>query len=510
MKPLEKFLQGKNKNIIVILLLCGIFLLALFLRNIALPNQLLFGYEQGRDALVAHDIITHTKFTLLGPQTDIQGIYHGVGYYYWLAFIYFLTKGDPAQAILIFAFMNALTSIIVYFIAKDVIGKERYALLASFMTAISFDIIVYGQWLSNVSLSIPLLAIFFFFFVRLVKTKNINYWIPVGLFGGILSQFEILHLLYALFVIIVSIRLFRLPIKNKQFIIGFVLLLLDNITFLLFDLRHDFLVTKGLLSYVTSQALSVDPLYVAYIYIDGFIKTLILGVYPSNGMLLFLFAIIIGYIFYKTRVGKRTDMEKLLFLLLFFTFPYIFLLRYDPLEHYFAGTTIIAIIGLNYVFSRIEKVVPLYAIVIIYCVIAFSSISFVQRSLNAGTNIFYHGVQQGYIYKDQLLTLDYMFTHAPQGFDYDTFTIPYYEPQAWQYLYMWYGQKQYPGVYVENQQSTTKDIVYLVIEPATQGKYLNSWLQGYDKKTTLLKTVTIGTIQLQVRQKKQPMLAMGK
>ena len=67
-----------QKNIIIAALLLMIVLFGFSLRTIALPDNMLFGYEQGRDAIVARDILSG-DFTLLGPKTDSEGIYHGVG-----------------------------------------------------------------------------------------------------------------------------------------------------------------------------------------------------------------------------------------------------------------------------------------------------------------------------------------------------------------------------------------------------------------------------------------------
>ena len=58
--------------------LIWVILLSAFLLRIAwLDKNLFFGYEQGRDLLAIKDIIFNKNLTLLGPKTDIDGIYHG-------------------------------------------------------------------------------------------------------------------------------------------------------------------------------------------------------------------------------------------------------------------------------------------------------------------------------------------------------------------------------------------------------------------------------------------------
>jgi len=53
--------------------------LALVMRFAWLPQKLSFLYDQGRDALVVANILKG-KLTLLGPSTDIPGLFHGVAH----------------------------------------------------------------------------------------------------------------------------------------------------------------------------------------------------------------------------------------------------------------------------------------------------------------------------------------------------------------------------------------------------------------------------------------------
>lgn len=80
-----------------------IFLLGLTLRIYRLDEGLIFGYDQARDAYRATEIITKKNLKLLGPETDIPGVHHGVGYYYLLAIPYGIYK-DPVISAYFMAF----------------------------------------------------------------------------------------------------------------------------------------------------------------------------------------------------------------------------------------------------------------------------------------------------------------------------------------------------------------------------------------------------------------------
>ncbi|HOZ80653.1 MAG TPA: hypothetical protein PK370_00335, partial [Candidatus Woesebacteria bacterium] len=71
------------------LLLIVIWLAALFVRFYRQDQLLGFYYDQGRDAKMAHDIITLTNLPTIGPTTGIQGLYLGPFWYYLITPGYF-------------------------------------------------------------------------------------------------------------------------------------------------------------------------------------------------------------------------------------------------------------------------------------------------------------------------------------------------------------------------------------------------------------------------------------
>src|SRR5258708_1417571 len=75
------------------LVLC--FVAAIMLRWFRLDQNLFFGFEQGRDAAIVQNIYLHHDFKLVGPKTDLAGIFHGAYYYYLLVPASWLTHGDP-------------------------------------------------------------------------------------------------------------------------------------------------------------------------------------------------------------------------------------------------------------------------------------------------------------------------------------------------------------------------------------------------------------------------------
>src|SRR3989338_740654 len=68
---------------------------AFFIRIYRLNDLLGFYYDQGRDALVIWKLWHEGKPFLIGPVTGLSGIFLGPFYYYLIAPLYLIGKGDP-------------------------------------------------------------------------------------------------------------------------------------------------------------------------------------------------------------------------------------------------------------------------------------------------------------------------------------------------------------------------------------------------------------------------------
>jgi hypothetical protein len=83
-----------------------IFLLALFavatiLLHLypLLQNKFYFTMDQGRDAIYVRELLTRGKILTIGPATSIEGVYHGVGWYYLIAIGMGIFTGHPVGAV---------------------------------------------------------------------------------------------------------------------------------------------------------------------------------------------------------------------------------------------------------------------------------------------------------------------------------------------------------------------------------------------------------------------------
>lgn len=102
----------KHPYFLLFLILC----VAFILRFINLKDNILFAYDQARDAQRVYNMVYKGDLKIVGPETDIQGIFNGPLLYYVLTPVYFFSHFNPNAAAFFFVLINGATIILVYWI----------------------------------------------------------------------------------------------------------------------------------------------------------------------------------------------------------------------------------------------------------------------------------------------------------------------------------------------------------------------------------------------------------
>ena len=121
------------------------FILSVTVNIYQLKNPLFFGHEQGRDAYVARGIYTLKDFTLIGPTTEIQGLFTPPWYYYLLAIPYGISKGNPIMAAYIQTIIVSTTAYIIYLLFRKLTNDTSWSYVAAIFSAFSFEFISYSS-----------------------------------------------------------------------------------------------------------------------------------------------------------------------------------------------------------------------------------------------------------------------------------------------------------------------------------------------------------------------------
>jgi hypothetical protein len=225
------------------LLGCSAFFASWFVLN----KDIQFSSDIARDFLLFGEIATK-KFVLIGPKSSVAGLFHGPLWLYLTFPAYVLGKGNPVIVGWWWVMMSFLVLIPFYFIAKSLFNKNT-ALLFVLFTALFFSF--HTKALFNPDGAMFCLPIFLYLFVKYLKTWNVRYLIAHIFVAGLIIQFELAIgiPLLILSVLYLSFRIIRSNHKNH--LLGFLTIFIPLSTYIIFDLRHQFLLFHGVLRYLS-------------------------------------------------------------------------------------------------------------------------------------------------------------------------------------------------------------------------------------------------------------------
>lgn len=236
-----------SKSVIVLFL---ILLVATFLRLYRIRDYIVFLGDEGRDALVWHDMTEKGEFTFLGPTASVGGFYLGPIYYYMALPFYFIFR-DPVGPAIFVALLGVATVWLVYFVTRNWFGKTS-GLFASGIYAVASLIVRYSRasWNPNPVPFFSLLGVY----LAATGIKDKKWWklIGAGICLGVLWQLHYLTL------IMTPVLLLIVTKKNKQFtqlLTPYFLLLFGWVIgffpFLAFEIYHNFPNARTVLEFVT-------------------------------------------------------------------------------------------------------------------------------------------------------------------------------------------------------------------------------------------------------------------
>ncbi len=227
-----------------------------------------YTFDQGRDFLKAAEVILYGKPTFIGPTTGIMGIFHGAWWYYLLTIPFVLFRGSPIG----FYYFNFFIQLGAFFLLA--IFLKKYfdlftAYIISLLVAVSPYFISTSIFLGNNVIVLPFLLLFlivnFLIIEKKIKKKERTFAFLLGLFLGFIAEFEFafgLLLIPTYFILLLGFPPIRTYIfKSKRWAIYLIGLLIPFLPRIFFELRHGFLQTKTLLSFLLHPKLFTPKPY---------------------------------------------------------------------------------------------------------------------------------------------------------------------------------------------------------------------------------------------------------
>jgi hypothetical protein len=461
-----------------------------------LAGDFLYLFDQARDYLLTKDIVDTRSLVLIGTHSGLGGFFHGPLWLYMLAPVYVLGKGNPFSFTYFYVGLQLLTVFVAYLVGSKLYGNKG-GLLISLLIALSP--VTWSVVPNTIGVNAePLVFLGLFYFLIRFLRGNKNSFIFATFFAGLSLQFETALPLILAPVLIIVYCLFDKPIKDiKLILLYLVSYLLSLSTFILFDLRHKFLMTtavfnsfvgghkeKGYLELVDRIPAHLNSLFGTYRSI----------LFKEDSLLILLLTVIfISAIFLILRSKSRYKKE-FLFLLSFpiVVFCLFVFYPYPIWPEYVLGLLIPVVFAFYLAQITIWKSLFGKILIILFFALTFFNVSvFIQnnyfknypQSVSAGS------------YKNQKAVVDWIFKDAEIGkFGYFVYT-PETFTHGMDYLISW-EVKNYPGeIPTKNKERTT----YLIMYPhmaQDEGAY-DFWKKNTLRtmsKVILTKTFTGGII----------------
>lgn len=449
-------MRKTTKLIISILILINIFLASWPIFN----KDIVFHTDIARDFSIMEEIVVTKKPTLIGPRAGgISGLFHGPLWFYINLPAFIFGKGNPLIVGYFWIFLSIVTLLLVFYSTKKLFDKKT-----AFFSCLLFSVflIKYTSALFN---SFGALIVFplFFLFLRKYQEKNQFIDLVIALFFlGLTIQFQI-GFGGIIFILTTVYLLFYLTKKKKIIhLSAYLILMIPLITFILFELRHDFFQIRSLITYLTTKQQAGELALVPWllnrlkgIFFDGF------SLFSQNSFLVLPITSILVWLFFKIFQNKSLKWRKNYWLYFYFYLGFwlmMFLYKgivwgffYWP----FLPLTLIIISSLN---NYLDKKFFLILFFYIFIMNFFSGIDYIKNS-GYGWRL-YHKVAQD-IYRDANKKSFGYFVYSPDQYAY-----------SGRYA-MSYSQKEF--LETKSFPYQKKTLVYLIQEPPPSDKpWLNS------------------------------------
>lgn len=460
----------KKKTLVPLLLLFFIVLLGLFLRLRYWPDFLTFGYEQARDAQLSVSIYTQKKLTLLGPTTEIEGVFHGPIYYYLIGLIYFLFGKNPSWVALWHILMNLACIPIIFGVGKKIFN-QRVGLIAAAIFAVSYEVISYSLWLSNPSPGLPFIILAYFFFYRAFK-ENLKFLPLASFLLAIAISFDLIIVVNLFGAIAIGLIYNKKRINFKTGITSFLAFALPLINYPLFEIRHNFLMTRKLLYVLGTQDNEFKSIFrYLFTFSEGLAKEFANVLFPVHGFFAgLLMFILLGFLWkniHQKKPGSNPFWFILVWLLVNFTTFLITAAVTNSEFSYFGVNAASSLLLAAFLDNLFLKKRFFYAILISLLVVLGSLRAWQKFLPDPQRRLF--DSQRGVIMKDTLAAVDYTYSQSNKNsFFVDAVTIPLFISPLWDYLYSWYGQEKYGYLPSKEINSSNQ---FLIIEPGSGDTY---------------------------------------
>lgn len=483
-----------NKLIIFILIVGVIY--RLFLTS---NGNFLFNMDNARDMVDVREMVVLGKPRLTGPTSAIEGFYNGPAWYYLLAVPFTISGGDPYGSIIMEIFLWAIGG---FFLLKLVSRWSSLLIIPIGIVWVASNYVVLTNlYAFNPNPVILLTPLLIYLLVEYLQKGQGIFIILTFFLSGLFFNFEMNFGIFTPIIILASIILRKKSklLKQKWFWAGVGVFVLTILPQVMFDLRHQFIMSKAVLRHLAEGgSFNIFSRFqiIFKTFYEGFSATMM------NQKLLTL--IILG-IFLTVKLDQ---VARIAFTFIIIPFVGYLVLPVTVNSWHLGAEAAAAIILIAYLLHKVKPVTGwILAILIIWLGLTNMANFFINDlgKPNPDPSLF----------KNEIAAIDYVYQYAGG----ENFKVYVYLPSVYdypyQYLFWWYGRKKYgysPMDYAyapdkpqyisnkdkfEGNKNNFSGLVFLIKEPDR-----NDTRSGWEGTFVNLETVekqTIGSIEIEIR-----------
>ena len=451
----------KNKTI----LLTGVVLLVLFHLFLAswyvIHGDLRFISDIARDFFI-YDEIKQKIIIFIGGRTS-SNLYHGPLWWYITYPAYLIGNGNPLVVGWYWIGLISLSLVSAFYAAKNIFNTTVACL---YIIMLSLTYVIYSSSLINPHGAMLIMPLFFYFFIKYIRTLRLKYLILELITIGAMIQFEMAVGIPMLLLSFPIILFHAFHDHKKRHLFAYFIILLSVGNYFIFDLRHQFLIFKQVVSFITPRLPAHSITYPEII--KDRIRNFLWGynLLNAGGNYLNMAITVLSGIFIFLQIKQNKYQDIYLYFVYFFVGFYVlsFINKGDLLSYYlYPLLPLILLIFCSFITSRYKLVfLGLFALIYI------SNLNTTLAQLKVDT--------QNYIGKDKQ-SWKFLYEISSRIFKEGDKDLGYYvyAPDAIGYSPRYaleYAAKNYPNVTSHAFQK--RHVTYVLVEPpAANNPYLS-------------------------------------
>lgn len=305
----------KNLLIPITLLAVAFTLLQLF------RNSIVFHTDIARDFLLMQDIVVTHKPVLIGARAGgIPGFFHGPLWLYTNLPAYILSNGNPTVIGVFWIGLYIILLVSVYSIASRLFNRQSANITTCLLALVLAPQI---DKLGNPFGAVLFTPIFFYLYYRYLESKHPLFLASAYFVIGLLIQYQIAFGLPILLLATLLTIFWTFSRKVKKHLLVTLTIAIPLSTYVVFELRHDFLQMRSFLEYVFGDVtygkqdlLTLIMSRIRGILVDG------IQLYPERFNALSL--LVTGWFayLYYSKNKLDTNFRKIFYLYLYFYFGF--------------------------------------------------------------------------------------------------------------------------------------------------------------------------------------------